>query len=703
MKRYLILALVLLIALAMPVSAVEYVYTGQTLSMGDLTLQEACQAGWGQNAGTSNPATESFDIDIYYQGGLVRVARHGPGGAWTYPVPASSTVYYPTYNYVIQSYSFLCSGGWKTKSTVDFYPYLGAKVIGPAGAAPVNFVGSPLEGPPPLTVNFAISNYFATSTRNWSFGDGQYETGSSSSTSHLYSNAGDYDVVLRYTNSSGTYYVTKNGYIKVMNAAPPHVVVNCNSLLEPGTVGSPYNLICTDNSTTYPSYTARGWLLGYPDGTFWVNGGDVFERTLVQEGIYALNFTKCNSMGCNYWNTTNLVTISGISSSGPYSIALGSSSINYGETTTGTILGNHSKITAYRWYIYYPGQAMPDDFYETGTYRTLNYVDRTGTWMGWDDDTRDFSNNKGGTMPNPVNLYPKYSGQNLLVGCFIFLDDGSMVNPTARLTVGDGQGLQKITFIAEDAETGSFVSPVTYSILRHSTGTWQNLSEVRPGQVDVEYPTSSTLTAYAYPPAGSEYSVGSITYQVWDTPGYAQGVHIDMWKGASTNVSETTAYLSVIKNDGWAKIPGASIQLSDGQSCTTPSTGTCKLTLQNSTSYSATVSATGYHTNTFYFFVEGAGYQRAFQMVQIGATATPTLTIPVTTPPGGGGTPTPTGTGIVPGGVPTLNPSQKRQAVDKAGAIWFEYAEFLSYLIFLAVVFTILGTFEWKRRRGGKK
>ena len=316
-KHIALVLLVLLAVLAGPACAIEYVYTSQNLSMGTLTLQQACQAGWSQNAGTSNPSTESFDIDIYYQGGTVRVARYGPGGAWHYVIPSSSTVYYPTYNYVVQKYSFLCSGGWKSKETVDFFPYLGAKVIGPAGAAPVNFTGSPLEGPPPLSVDFSISNYFATTTRNWSFGDGQYETATSTTTTHNYSSTGTYTVTLTYTNSSGSHQITKTDYISAIDSTPPEPHFECNSMYDSGSPQSPYDLYCWDSgSVVYPAETSHQWRLTQPDSSVISSTNTSLTRELQQIGWYGLDYEICNSMGCGYSNVTELLNVSGIYTTG---------------------------------------------------------------------------------------------------------------------------------------------------------------------------------------------------------------------------------------------------------------------------------------------------------------------------------------------------------------------------------------------------
>lgn len=387
-----------------------------------------------------------------------------------------------------------------------------------------------------------------------------------------------------------------------------------------------------------------------------------------------------------YINTSVLFAPAALS----YNISVSPTSGKMTDGYTGT-LDRTTGITAIRWYAIYPRQNTPSDFYDAtstaSSQKNLNYALIGGNWMGWDTaGTGGFTNNKGGTLPNPVSLIPRYSGQ-ILVGCYVYLTDGTFQSPTTMITVGDNQALQKITFHAEDALSGSHVSPTSFNIKKLSTNTWVNQSEVRPGQIDVQYPTGSILYIEAVPPTGSGYSLGTLTYQVLDTTGYTQNKVVQLWKGSSSNVSMTTANLIVNKNSDFSPIKGASIVLSDGQNCVTSAAGSCQFSLLNgTTTYYATVRATGYQTNQFYFLPVGASYSKAFQMVAIGATQTPYITVP------------PGGVVTTPAGVVTLNPASRAQSVSNAGDIWFNGAVGLSSLIFLAVVWTIVEKFRRKRK-----
>jgi PKD repeat protein len=91
-----------------------------------------------------------------------------------------------------------------------------------AGAPPVapvaQFVGAPLSGNAPLTVNFTDQSTNGPTSWSWDFGD--LGTSTSQNPSHVYSSAGTYTVTLTATNSAGSDAEVKTGYITV-NTPPP--------------------------------------------------------------------------------------------------------------------------------------------------------------------------------------------------------------------------------------------------------------------------------------------------------------------------------------------------------------------------------------------------------------------------------------------------------------------------------------------------
>ncbi|MFA4877116.1 MAG: PKD domain-containing protein [Methanoregula sp.] len=84
-----------------------------------------------------------------------------------------------------------------------------------------NFIATPLSGQAPLTVAFADTSSNAPTSWNWSFGDGV--TSALPSPVHVYSNAGNYTIVLDATNVDGTGSLNRPGYISV-SAAPPTTI-----------------------------------------------------------------------------------------------------------------------------------------------------------------------------------------------------------------------------------------------------------------------------------------------------------------------------------------------------------------------------------------------------------------------------------------------------------------------------------------------
>jgi PKD repeat protein len=106
------------------------------------------------------------------------------------------------------------------------------EVCGPApGATTVNFSATPTSGTAPLNVAFANTSTGATSC-SWNFGDGTSASGNcTATTSHTYTNAGNYSVTLNATGSDGTKTKTVANYIVV--AAPAANQAPTGSILSP--------------------------------------------------------------------------------------------------------------------------------------------------------------------------------------------------------------------------------------------------------------------------------------------------------------------------------------------------------------------------------------------------------------------------------------------------------------------------------------
>ncbi|MDA8326794.1 MAG: PKD domain-containing protein [Nitrospiraceae bacterium] len=104
-------------------------------------------------------------------------------------------------------------------TTIDYtYDEASNRVTWQVGT--VNFVGSPIYGVAPLTVNFTDLSTTSPISWYWDFGDGS--TSTSQNPSHVYASPGTYNVTLTATNSYGSGSLVKSGYIIAFsNSAAP--------------------------------------------------------------------------------------------------------------------------------------------------------------------------------------------------------------------------------------------------------------------------------------------------------------------------------------------------------------------------------------------------------------------------------------------------------------------------------------------------
>lgn len=96
-------------------------------------------------------------------------------------------------------------------------------------------------------------------------------------------------------------------YSEISDPAPPVADFACN--FDEPLKQSPFDLICYDNSTSYPAVSSVNWSLTQPDASVYSTGNDTLTKTLIQTGLYGLEYEACNSYGCGYANTTQLVNI----------------------------------------------------------------------------------------------------------------------------------------------------------------------------------------------------------------------------------------------------------------------------------------------------------------------------------------------------------------------------------------------------------
>jgi PKD repeat protein len=109
----------------------------------------------------------------------------------------------------------------------------------------VDFIGSPVEGQPPLKVAFTPVATGDIAQWHWDFGDGQFSN--EKTPSHIYSAGGDYTVSLAVTGNNGSNAITKTAYIKLKGAVAiswkeADNYIGQNKLVEGVVVGTNYYL-----------------------------------------------------------------------------------------------------------------------------------------------------------------------------------------------------------------------------------------------------------------------------------------------------------------------------------------------------------------------------------------------------------------------------------------------------------------------------
>ena len=137
--------------------------------------------------------------------------------------------------------------------------------------------------------SIANSPYIATYA--WDFGDGTTATGDS--VTHVYPNAGLYDITLITTDINGCIdTLIKEKYIRVDGPTAGFGLVN------PGNCSmSAVNF--TDSSTTDGTHPITTWTWNYGDGIIETLTGGPFQHVYSAPGIYTLSLTVTDSQGCS--------------------------------------------------------------------------------------------------------------------------------------------------------------------------------------------------------------------------------------------------------------------------------------------------------------------------------------------------------------------------------------------------------------------
>ena len=159
------------------------------------------------------------------------------------------------------------------------------------------FSANATTGVVPKTIQFADASTNSPTSWNWTFGDSN--TSTDQNPTHTYVLAGTYDVKLQVTNSDGTDWENKTGYLTFTNPAtptptptpamvPPIASFGCNRtyVYDPVPSGCQFY----DNSLNNPT----SWLWDFGDGN---TSTEQSPNHTYQPGYYTVSLTSTNAFG----------------------------------------------------------------------------------------------------------------------------------------------------------------------------------------------------------------------------------------------------------------------------------------------------------------------------------------------------------------------------------------------------------------------
>jgi len=215
--------------------------------------------------------------------------------AWTFGDGGTSTAAFPSHVYTTAgTYTVALTetgpGGSDTRTRTDY-----VVVNEPPPVA--EFVGSPLSGVVPLTVDFTNQSTGPITSHAWTFGDGG--TSTAASPSHVYSAAGTYTVALTETGPGGSDTRTRTNYV-VVNEPPPVA----EFVGSPLAGLAPLTVDFTNQSTGV--ITGHAWTFG--DGGS--SSASSPSHTYTTGGTYTVALTETGPGGASTRTRTDYVVVS---------------------------------------------------------------------------------------------------------------------------------------------------------------------------------------------------------------------------------------------------------------------------------------------------------------------------------------------------------------------------------------------------------
>ncbi len=167
-------------------------------------------------------------------------------------------------------------------------------------APTADFIGNPLSGCAPLTVNFTDASLNTPTSWSWSFPGGAPAASAAQNPTVTYNTPGVYTVTLTATNASGSDTRTKTSYITVNDCSP---VSNFNG--NPTTLCEGQTVSFFDASTNTPT----SWSWTFPGGTPASSAAQNPVITYSTAGVYNVTLQVTNAYGTNTFTRTNYITV----------------------------------------------------------------------------------------------------------------------------------------------------------------------------------------------------------------------------------------------------------------------------------------------------------------------------------------------------------------------------------------------------------
>lgn len=237
-----------------------------------------------------------------------------------------------------------------------------------SGLPAANFIGSPVSGTAPLSVNFTDQSSGSPTSWSWDFGDAA--TSTAQNPQHSFTNAGTYTVSLTASNTCGSADEIKTGYITVLTPPPQQCddfadgdLSNWGNSFGTWTAIGSYmkgnsNTNNARKTSPFGSYSTASIdadirmnagrnqrnariIWGYVDGSNYrfLEGDDVNNRWRIYERVGGTNTLRLNvnsSIGTATWYNVNVT----VSSSGAVSFSVNGtpmSSYNFATSVSGLI------------------------------------------------------------------------------------------------------------------------------------------------------------------------------------------------------------------------------------------------------------------------------------------------------------------------------------------------------------------------------